>query len=237
LYFAVAAQTVTMGFGFAIILGAPGLLAALGFAAGIAVAAAVAMVIIMLMGFPIFILAGGVVLLVVLVLALAGVVLYLMGRGVPEEHEATDSVEVAGTPEQVFAVLTDVAAYPQWFTGVNKVERVEGRRGGSGEQLEAWRLTMGRNSFVNTTTVSEPPGAGGRGEGLLQRTIGDDNGPFSGSWTYQLEPAAGGCRVTLTERGTVSSAVPRAVMRYLVGYHTYTRRHLKALKERMGWGK
>ncbi len=220
-----------MGFVFFIILGVLGLMAALGFAAGLAVAAAVAAVIIVLMGISLFLLAAG--LGVVVLFVLAGAVLFLVGRGVPEEHEASDTVEVAGTPDRVFAVLTDVAAYPQWFTGVNKVERVEGRRGGSGEQLEAWRLTMGRNSFVNTTTVSEPPGTGGRAEGLLQRTIGDDNGPFSGSWTYRLEPAGGGCRVTLTERGTVSGAVPRAVMRYLVGYHTYTRRHLKALKERM----
>jgi ribosome-associated toxin RatA of RatAB toxin-antitoxin module len=220
-----------MGFVLVLIVGVLGLMAALGFAAGLAVAAAVAAVIIVLMGISLFLLAAG--LGVVVLFALAGAVLFLMGRGVPEEHEATDTVEVAGTPDRVFAVLTDVASYPQWFTGVNKVERVEGRRGGSGEPLEAWRLTMGRNSFVNTTTVSEPPSTGGRAEGLLQRTIGDDNGPFSGSWTYRLEPAGAGCRVTLTERGTVSGAVPRAVMRYLVGYHTYTRRHLKALKERM----
>lgn len=165
-----------------------------------------------------------IVLAVVAVLVLAGVVLTILGGRTPPGHVASATLRLRQPPEAVWALIDDAAAYPSWATGVNKVERVAGAGG-----AEAWRQTMGRNTFVLTTTRREPPR-------LLERTIADARGPFSGSWTYELAPEAGGAatRVTLTERGHITQRLPRAVMKHFVGYHVYLVKHLQAMASKFG---
>ena len=86
---------------------------------------------------------------------------------------------------------------------------------------------MGRNAFVLVFETSEAPN-------VLRGTISDDHGPFSGNWEYRLAPDGDGCRVTLTERGRVTQAMARGVMRYIVGYHIYIRRHMASIARKFG---
>lgn len=146
----------------------------------------------------------------------------VVGSFVPTDHVASVSVVVKQPPEAVFDLLADAAGHASWAEGVTGVEAlppVDGR--------PAWRQRMGRNSFVLVTTRSERPTA-------LVREIRDDHGPFSGRWEYRLSPEGDGCRLSLTEHGHVRGAIPRCVMRYMVGYELYIRKHLASVARRFG---
>jgi uncharacterized protein YndB with AHSA1/START domain len=155
---------------------------------------------------------------------LAGLVMWAIGRRLPEEHTARVTLRLErAAPEAVFAVITDMAAYPSW-SAVNRVDRLPDRDG-----REAWRQRIGRNSFVLERTRHQPPR-------LVEYTIADDAKFFSGSWLYEISPGGGegGCEVTITEHGRVHPAIPRFIMHYLVDPSWTARKHLSLLARRLG---
>lgn len=158
----------------------------------------------------------------VVLLALAFGVLTLVGRGVPEEHEAASVIDLRCPPEKAFALIDDVERQAEWDPRVTGVERLPDQHG-----LPAVRMRMGRNAFVPVTTRREPPR-------LIERTITDEHGPFSGTWLYTVEPTPAGCAVRLRELGRVRIAFARAVMTHFTGYHVYVNKHLAAIGERLG---
>lgn len=160
---------------------------------------------------------GGLVALIVVL----GVVFVIIGRGLPMEHVASCSVRLKQSPEAVWAVIADSAAYPSWAWNVGRVEKLADRNG-----HETWKQVMGRNVFVLETTRTEPTR-------LLERTIAEDK-MFGGTWTYELVPESGLTRVKLTERGRVKAAIPRAMMKLFFGYHYYMVKHLESLARKFG---
>jgi hypothetical protein len=161
---------------------------------------------------------GGVVALVVL----GVLVMWVLGRRVPEEHVASVCLPLSQTPEAAWGVIADVGRHAEWAAGVTRVVRLEDRGG-----LEAWRQHMGRNSFVLVTTASEPARR-------LVRTIDDDHKMFSGRWEYELAAAPGGCRVRLTEYGRIPNPVARFMMKTFFDPAMYARKHLVSLAKKFG---
>ncbi len=157
--------------------------------------------------------AGGfIALLVVLML-----VMRVLGGRLPEEHVASVTLPLKQAPETVFDLIADCAGHVHWSPGVNKVVRVEDRNG-----HEAWRQTMGRNSFVLETTLADRPRK-------FVRTIDDEHKMFSGRWEYEIIPVAGGCRVKLTEYGRIPNRVARFMMQKLMDTSMYVKKHLRGL--------
>jgi hypothetical protein len=157
-------------------------------------------------------------------LVLLTLVFWLLGKAIPEEHEATVTMPLRTRPDEVFTLIRDVSTHPSWAKGVTRVDKLPDDRRGH----ERWRTHMGRNSFVLETTVSDPPV-------LLTRTVEDDNKMFSGAWTYELLPTSGGgYTIRLTERGRIPGAIPRAMMKHLFGHHSTMKAHLKSLAQRLG---
>ncbi|HZD05714.1 MAG TPA: hypothetical protein VE173_12380, partial [Longimicrobiales bacterium] len=64
--------------------------------------------------------------------------------------------------------------------------------------------------------------------------IADEGLPFGGTWTYVLEPDAGGTRVTLTEDGEIYNPFFRFMARFVFGYDGTMRSYLDGLEARMG---
>ncbi len=155
-------------------------------------------------------------------LALAAGVLWLLGSRLPQEHTAARTIMLNRSPEEVWAVVADSPGHRDWVRGITGLERLPDRNG-----HEVWRQRMGRNSFVLETTDIEP---GTR----LVRTIADDHNFFGGSWEYLVSPHPGGTRVTITERGRVFHAIPRAMMEYALGKDTYLKRQLEDLAHKFG---
>ncbi len=166
----------------------------------------------------------------VLALVVGGLLLVLstLGRKIPVEHTATSFIQIAASPENVFAAIADIESHPTWDAATTRVHMLPAK----GDMQQA-RVHKGHNSFVLMRTRCDPPT-------LLERTIADDRKAFSGTWLYRVFPAASpapnreACEVKLTETGRVSSAVARAVMKHIFGYHMYTNKHLESLARKFG---
>jgi carbon monoxide dehydrogenase subunit G len=98
------------------------------------------------------------------------------------------TIEIARTPEDVFAYLTDVANLPAWQAGVKSATLRDGR-------IEESRSLLGRELRTTLEIVEqEPPRL------FVLRAL-DSPVPFL--VRHVLEPAGGGTRLTVTAEGDV----------------------------------
>ncbi|MFI6446893.1 SRPBCC domain-containing protein [Kitasatospora sp. NPDC050543] len=155
--------------------------------------------------------------------AAVGVGVYEAGRRLPVEHLVERSLRVAQAPHAVWEVLSDIDLYPAWRPGLTHIERlpVEGGR-------IRWREYERHGAMTYEVVESVEPSR-------LVTRIADDRGlPFGGTWTYAIDPAEGGCTVTVTERGEIYRPVYRFVSRYVRGQAATIDRHLGALAAHLG---
>ena len=67
----------------------------------------------------------------------------------------------------------------------------------------------------------------------VRRIVGDDL-PFGGDWTFEIEPAAAGSKVTITETGYVDNPIFRFVSVVFIGHPRFMDQYLRFLGERFG---
>jgi uncharacterized protein YndB with AHSA1/START domain len=158
--------------------------------------------------------------IVVGVLVVAVLAVVAVGATLPKHHVAARRVTVPADPVQVWAALTDVAAYPSWRPRVRGVEVL-------GTDPLRWRET-GRDGAITfeLAGADEPRG--------LTTRITDESLPFGGTWTYRLAPAANGTTVTVTEHGEVRNPLFRFVSRFVMGHTATIDAYLTALGTRFG---
>jgi uncharacterized protein YndB with AHSA1/START domain len=104
-------------------------------------------------------------------------------------YEASSVIDAA--PEQVWRVLTDIAAWPSWNSGVTKVDgRLE-----LGEKLSITvEANPGRAFPVKVATRAEPE--------LIALRGGMPLGLFTGERTYTLQSEGDATRFTMREQYT-----------------------------------
>ncbi|MFI5279661.1 MAG: SRPBCC domain-containing protein [Gemmatimonadales bacterium] len=163
------------------------------------------------------------VLIVLGVIAGLAIVLFVVGSLRPKDHIATITEHVSAPDSTVWAVVTEREKMPEWFADVKSVARiadVDGR--------PAFHESYG-GGWTVTTVVRERV----EGKKVVEEIL--PGGAFSGTWTYELAPDAGGTRLTITERGHVENPMFRAFMMF--GDNTRTmRRYVSALKKKLGVG-
>ena len=155
------------------------------------------------------------------VVALALIVV-LVGWTLPEKHVASRMAEIPQPPDVVWRAITDVGAFPSWRSDVTSVEQLPGDSAHA-----SWRETGKNGRITYEVSESEPP------RRLVTR-IADRSLPFGGSWTYDLAPANGGTRVTVTENGEVYNPLFRFVSRFVMGHTATIDRYLADLKKKLG---
>jgi uncharacterized protein YndB with AHSA1/START domain len=155
-----------------------------------------------------------------LIVALVALV-FGVGALLPIAHIAQVSGEVSGTPEEVWAVVTDVERFPSWRSDVSRVERVQRPSG-----RPAWREEGSSGAFTLEVTELLPPSR-------MVTRIADEGLPFGGSWTYELTPSGDGTRVVLTENGVIYNAAFRFMARFVFGYSSTLETYLGQLEARM----
>ena len=98
------------------------------------------------------------------------------------------TIEIARTPEDVFAYLTDVSNLPAWQAGVKSAALRDGR-------IEESRSLLGRelNTSLEIVEQEEP----------RLFTLRALDGPVPFTVRHELEQADGGTRVTVTAEGDV----------------------------------
>ncbi len=154
----------------------------------------------------------------------AGLVLVMIAVAflLPVEHSATVSRVVTGTPEEVWAVITDIESFSTWRTDIDRAERLEPRAG-----WPAWREEGPSGALTFEMGAVEPPKR-------LVTSIVDEGLPFGGTWTYVLDATDAGTLVTITEDGRIYSPVYRFVARFFLGYEVTMLTYLDGLEARMG---
>ena len=132
-------------------------------------------------------------------LALVALVVVAIGYMLPQNHRVSRERTFPANAETLFAQITDVAAYPEWRTGVTRVEILAPVNG-----LVSFRESGSDDDIAFVMETVEP------GRRVVSR-ITDKSLPFGGSWTYELTPAGGGTAWKSDKRpGQVSSGSGRA---------------------------
>lgn len=146
----------------------------------------------------------------------------LIGLFLPRQHVASRTIRLTASPEAVWAIINDRAAYPSWRRGVARVERRDDRNG-----HEVWAEINRRGEAMPLETVES---ASPR---RLVTRIADDTLPFGGAWTWELSPADEGCtELRITEDGFIKPPAFRTVMR-LMGYDATIRQFERDLMKRL----
>ncbi len=98
------------------------------------------------------------------------------------------SIEIARTPDDVFAYLADVSNLPEWQSGVRRVSR-------SGDRIEETRSFLGREMHTTLEIVEN--------ESPCVLTLKALDGPVRFTVRHELEPAGSGTRLTVVAEGDV----------------------------------
>ena len=161
-------------------------------------------------------------LIAVAVVVTVAAVVVLGGLLLPKDHIATRAARYPAPAESIWSAITDVAAYPSWRPGVDRVELLPSRNGHT-----TWREHGKQGTITLETVESAPP------RRLVGR-IADPNLPFGGTWTYEIEPAPNGSRLRITEHGEVYNPIYRFFARFVFGYTATMDDHLRALGKKYG---
>jgi uncharacterized protein YndB with AHSA1/START domain len=162
------------------------------------------------------------ILYVVVFIALAIGVTFLVGYALPARTTTSRSISLHQTPEAVFAVLADVGRMAEWNRNIEKVEMLSPVGGKEATK----QFFKGGMVMTVITAESAPPHH-------LVRTLGDVNGPFVGSWTYEISPNDGGAKIVLTEVAEFKNPLFR-VMTRVFGQTKYMDEHLEDLARKFG---
>ena len=139
----------------------------------------------------------------------------------PPTSEISAAIEIAATPERVWAVLTDLASYPQW----NPVFREA-----SGQVAVGNRITLmstqpvtGQTMTVKVKVLTVEPAT-------ELRWVSSVLGLMTSKRSFTLSPANGGTRLmqTQTYRGLFTRFPPKTVIRIQTSFDAIN----QAIKQR-----
>jgi hypothetical protein len=154
--------------------------------------------------------------LIIILVALAiGLALVLLaGRLLPATREGRAQTTIAATPDQVLAVVADVAAQPDWRDIASVTLTADG-----------WIEQTPRGERI--TFVAEEMTAT-----AIRLRFTSDAG-YSGTWEAALEPVAAGTQISVVERATVPAPIGRLISRLLFDPAAFSATYLAQLKTRV----
>lgn len=146
----------------------------------------------------------------------------LAGALTPVAHVARRTAVFHRPPAEIWAALTDIAAYPSWRPELTAARALDPENGHYiWEESGKWgKIKMERLEAVER-------------ERLVARIASTDQG-FGGSWTWELSPEGTGTRLTITENGEVHNIFFRAMARFFFGYTSTMDGYLKQLGKKFG---
>lgn len=136
--------------------------------------------------------------LVVGLLAGAGVLLGAASLWLDPVRVATRTVTLTEPPDVVWQLLLDLDNHPTWRRGVTRIERLPDFGG-----RPAWREFHGAGSLAMRIAEAEPPMR------LVTEAL-DQAGPPS-TWSWELAREGAGSRLTVTRRAVLTRPMERAV--------------------------
>ena len=160
---------------------------------------------------------------IVIIAALIGAT-FLVGYALPAKTTISRSTTLKQSPEAVFAVLADLPHLPEWNRNTEKVEMLTPL---DGKEVSKQTFKGGMVMTIITTESVAPH--------HLVRAIGDNAGPYVGTWTYEISAGDGGSKIVLTEVAEIKNPLFR-VMTRIFGQTKYIDEHLQDLAKKFGEG-
>jgi uncharacterized protein YndB with AHSA1/START domain len=160
----------------------------------------------------------------VILLIVAGGIVYFLGSRLPVAHEASREREYAYSVDRVYQAIATPKNYPRWRTGVQRVDLLPD----SGQRKRFKEIALdGEMTYVIEENVPNQ---------RFVTTIADTGQAYGGSWTYELAPSGKGTSVRITENGEVYNPIFRFISKYVMGHTRSIDRFLSDLGKRLDSG-
>lgn len=156
------------------------------------------------------------------VLLSAPAALYIAGGFLPRDHTARMEITVQSPPERVWGLVSDFAGTARWRDAVTRVDLLPAAQG------PLRFVEVSRQGAVTFEVVSQDPP-----RRQVVRVVDDDQ-PFGGTWTWEIEPDGAGSRLAITERGFVKSPLFRVMGKLFFPPTATMDAYLRALARELG---
>jgi Polyketide cyclase / dehydrase and lipid transport len=146
-------------------------------------------------------------------------VVFAVGALLPRDHVVSGATIVARPPAAVWPMIRDASKAGSWRTSLIKVDGLEGPQGAPSKWTEHYKgqsIPLVVEESVERRT--------------LVTRIADDSMPFGGTWTIELNEAAGGTEVRVTERGFVKPPPFRFIAKFFMGHDATLKSYLEELR-------
>jgi len=140
----------------------------------------------------------------VAVVIVAVALMTLVGVWLPKGHVASLERHLPIDPQGLWAILTDVEAFPLWRQDVTQVDT---RLDNSG--LSGWTEHSSNGRIRFAVDRMEPPR-------VLVVRIADRDLPFGGTWAYEISPDGPASSLRITERGEVYNPLFRFISTFFL---------------------
>src|SRR5690242_3053482 len=159
--------------------------------------------------------------IVVLVLLVAGGLIYADGARLPATHTVTVTGIVAAPQEKVFSLITDVKNTANWRPQVKSVTTLEADHG-----RDRWVEHYAYHQYMPFLALQTVPPS------LRQVKLDDAGAAYGGTWTYELSPGPDGSTTILkiTEDGYINPPVYRFIMTHVMGMTTNLNDYMKDIQ-------
>lgn len=157
----------------------------------------------------------------VLLLVVAGGLVYADGARMPVNHSVSVTGVVAAPQDKVFALITNVANGYAWRPQVKSVTTLDPDQG-----RDHWVEHYKYGQFMTFLAVKTAAPA------LRQVKLEDPKAAYGGTWTYELSPGPDPATTTLkiTEDGFIKPPVYRFVMARVMGPTKNLDDYMKAIQ-------
>ena len=146
----------------------------------------------------------------------------LVGLVLPTKHRAARAATYNRPPAEVFRAINSPTDFPNWRTGVTKIEVLPPKDG------KPTYREIGKDGTILYEVEKSAP------DSTLVTRIADRSLPFGGSWTYTLSPTSGSTTLRIVEDGEVYNPVFRFVSRFVIGHTATIDRFLRDLGKHFG---
>jgi len=157
-----------------------------------------------------------------ILIAIAALVVFVVGYRLPQQHTASVEREYAVAPGRVFGEIANPSEYPRWRSGVQRVEMLPPDSTGRTRFQE-----ISLSDEITYEIEQQIP------DRLFVTRIADENLPYGGTWTFELEPTQTGTLVRITEDGEVRNPIFRFVSKYVMGQTRGINKYLDDLEKRL----